>query len=57
MSRAVYKMEGGTFYFTSELTADHRYFLCAWTEADSHLNFGKTMMSMSLIGSQAYSVR
>ena len=28
-------------YFTSELTPDGQYFICAWTKDDVHLNYGK----------------
>lgn len=43
--RAVYfcsnKKGCETLYFTSELSAEGEYHLCAWTEQREHLNFGK----------------
>lgn len=45
LCRAVYICFGGEgcedAYFTSELTPDDQYFLCAWADNDVHLNFGK----------------
>lgn len=43
--RAVYlchnKKDGRMLYFTSELAANGKYFLCAWTRELVHLNFGE----------------
>ena len=45
LCRAVYICFGGDgcedAFFTSELTPDNEYFLCAWAENDVHLNYGK----------------
>lgn len=45
LCRAVYLCFAGDgcedAYFTSELTPDGQYFICAWTDDDVHLNYGR----------------
>ena len=45
LCRAVYVCFAGDgcedAYFTSELTPDGRYFLCAWGDNDIHMNYGE----------------